>query len=114
MDKSLWRSGEPTPWNEVVTTCPSKDNPMIQPPVDPRWRNLEASAHLPAVQELIRQEIQNGTIRVRPKPGGGIRIVPVGITESEELGEIEALPTPSQDEVRPSRKVAFGVRFARL
>ena len=52
---------------------------MIHPTDEARWRELESNAHLPDVQELIRQEILNGTIRVRPKRGGGIRIVPVGI-----------------------------------
>lgn len=41
------------------------------------WRDLEAQAHRPEVQELIRREIQRGTIRVRPNPDGTIRIVPV-------------------------------------
>jgi hypothetical protein len=57
---------------------------MIHPTVEARWRELESNAHLPEVQKLIRQEIQSGTIRLRPKPGGGIRIVPVGIPEREE------------------------------
>jgi hypothetical protein len=48
------------------------------------WRDLESNAHLPDVQELIRQEIQNGTIRVRPRPDGGIRIVPVRPPEAQE------------------------------
>ena len=42
---------------------------MIHPTDEARWRELESNAHLPEVQELIRQEILNGTIRVRPKPG---------------------------------------------
>ena len=42
---------------------------MIHRTDDARWRELESKAHLPEVQELIRQEILNGTIRVRPKPG---------------------------------------------
>jgi hypothetical protein len=65
---------------------------MKHPTDEAYWRDLESNAHLPNVQELIRQEIQSGTIRVRPKPGSGIRIVPVGIPESGELGELEALP----------------------
>ena len=40
---------------------------MIHPTDEARWRELESKAHLPEVQELIRQEIQRGTIRVRPK-----------------------------------------------
>ena len=78
---------------------------MIHPTDEARWRDLEANAHLPEVQELIRQEILNGTIRVRPKPGGGIRIVPVGIPENEEVEEMEALPAPSQDETSPFGRV---------
>ena len=54
---------------------------MIHPTDEARWRDLEANAHLPEVQELIRQEILSGTIRVRPKPGGGIRILPIGIPD---------------------------------
>ncbi len=54
---------------------------MIHPTDEARWRDLESNAHLPGVQELIREEIRRGAIRVRPEPGGGIRIVPVGINE---------------------------------
>ena len=74
------------------------------------WRDLETDAHSPEVQELIRQEIQSGTIRVRPKPGGGIRIVPVGVAESGELKEMEPPHAPLQDEISPSKAV---VRLAR-
>ena len=49
-----------------------------------------------------------------PSGGGGIRILPVGIPESEEPIEVEPPPTPSQDEVSPSRTVGFRGRFARL
>ena len=86
---------------------------MIHRTNEARWRELESNAHLPDVQELIRQEILSGTIRVRPKPGGGIRIVPVGMPESEEPIEVEPLPAPSQDEASPPRRVAFRGRFAR-
>ncbi len=51
---------------------------------DAFWRDLESHAHLPEVQELIRQEIQKGTIRVRPNPDGSIRIVPVQQPETRE------------------------------
>ncbi len=86
---------------------------MIHPTDEARWRELESKAHLPEVQELIRQEIQRGTIRVRPKRGGGIRILPVGIPEREEPIEVEPPPAPSQDETSPPRRVAFRGRFAR-
>ena len=62
---------------------------MIHPTDEARWRELESKAHVPDVQELIRQEILSGTIRVRPKRGGGIRILPVGIPEKEEPIEVE-------------------------
>ena len=48
------------------------------------WRDLESHAHLPEVQELIRLEIQKGTIRVRPTSDGSIRIVPVRPPEAQE------------------------------
>ncbi len=73
---------------------------MTQPTHESPWRDLEAKAHLPEVQEIIRQEIQSGTIRVRPKPDGGICIVPVGVPEYEELEDAEALPPPLQGEPR--------------
>ncbi len=76
------------------------------------WRDLEATADLPDVQELIRYEILSGTIRVRPKPGGGIRIVPVGIPESEEPIEVEPPPAQSQDKASPSRRLALRDRLA--
>ena len=85
---------------------------MIHPTDEARWRELESNAHLPEVQELIRQEILNGTIRVRPKREGGISIVPVGMPESEEPIEVEPPPAPSQDEASPSRRVAFRGRLA--
>ena len=65
---------------------------MIHRTDEARWRDLASNAHLPDVQELIRQEIQNGTIRVRPKPGGGICIVPVHMSENAEPIEVEAPP----------------------
>jgi hypothetical protein len=41
-----------------------------------RWEMLQARAHLPKVQDIIRGEIGRGTIRVVPAPSGGIRIIP--------------------------------------
>lgn len=43
--------------------------------MDAHWRFLEDHADRENVQEHIRREIQRGTIRVIPGPGG-IRIVP--------------------------------------
>jgi hypothetical protein len=48
------------------------------------WRHLESNAHLPEIQDLIRQEIQQGRIRVRANPDGNIRILPVRPPESQE------------------------------
>jgi len=86
---------------------------MIHPTDEARWRDLESKAHLPEVQELIRQEVQRGTIRVRPKRDGGIRILPVVVPESEEPIEVEPPPAPSQDQTSPSRTVGFRGRLAR-
>jgi hypothetical protein len=88
---------------------------MIHPTCESRWRDLEANAHLPEVQEIIRREIRDGTIRVRPKPGGGIRIMPVGEPESEEAEEIDPLPATFQNGASPSKAVVrlAGHRLAR-
>jgi hypothetical protein len=48
---------------------------------DVRWWEVESLAYLSEVQDLIREEIREGTIRVRPKPDGSIRIVPVPCPE---------------------------------
>jgi hypothetical protein len=64
---------------------------MIHPRDEARWRDLEANAHLPEAQEIIRQEILRGTIRVHPKPGGGICIVPVRQQEREEPPDVNHL-----------------------
>jgi hypothetical protein len=52
---------------------------MLPPPDEARRKWLEANADRPEVQELIRQEIARGTVRVAPAPGAGdgIRILPV-------------------------------------
>ena len=46
------------------------------------WESLQAEAHLPQAQEVIRQEILKRTIRVEAVPGGGIRIVPRGTDDA--------------------------------
>jgi len=39
------------------------------------WEELEAQAGRPEIQEVIREGIRRGLIRVTPKPGGGIRFL---------------------------------------
>lgn len=53
------------------------------------WGNLQAKAHLPEVQAIIRREIARGTIRVVPAAGGGIRIIP---TDGSAVEESEPAP----------------------
>ncbi len=78
------------------------------------WRELEANAHLPEVQEIIREEILSGTIRVRPKLGGGIHIVLVGVPENRALREKAPLPAPIQgDGASPLTAVIRKRRLAR-
>jgi hypothetical protein len=50
---------------------------MVSPLGDERLRWLEANADQPHVQELIRQEIARGTVRVIPGPGDTVRIIPL-------------------------------------
>src|SRR4051812_36200772 len=61
-----------------------EDTAMARSGDDAYWRDLESHAHLPEVQELIRQEVQKGTTRVRANPDGSIRIVPVRQPETRE------------------------------
>jgi len=77
------------------------------------WRDLEANAHRPEVQELIREEIQSGTIRVRPGGDGRIRIMPVDMPESEESIEVEGPPAPTQDEASSFRRAPVSGRITR-
>ena len=81
---------------------------MVRRTNEAYFRDLESSAHLPEVQELIREEIQNGAIRVRPKPGGGIQISPVGMPELGESIELETPPALSQEESPPIRVARKG------
>ena len=41
-----------------------------------QWREWEARANDPEIQDLIRAAIHRSEIRVVPRPGGGIRIIP--------------------------------------
>jgi hypothetical protein len=74
------------------------------------WRDLEADAERPEVQELIRREICRGTIRVRPKPGGGIRILPVGMPEGGGLSDVGLPTAPLTARMRRSWKLAVSRR----
>jgi len=85
---------------------------MTQSADDAYWRDLEANAHRPEVQELIREEIQSGTIRVRPGGDGRIRIVPIGMPEIEEPIELEVPTADSQDEASPSKRAPLRGRTA--
>jgi hypothetical protein len=80
---------------------------------DAYWRDLEANAHLPDVQELIREEIQSGTIRVCPKGESGIRIMPVDMPESGQPIETEVPRASSQDEASPSGRAPLKGRITR-
>jgi hypothetical protein len=86
---------------------------MAYPTDEARWREPESNAHLPEIQELIRHEIQNGTIRVCPKPGGGLRIVPIPQHESGDPIDDEPPSDPLQDETSPFREVPRRGRLAR-
>jgi hypothetical protein len=86
---------------------------MIDQRDEARWRELELNADLPDVQEVIRQEIRRGTIRVRPTQTGGILIMPVGIHEAKEPIEVEAPPVPSQAQSGPTRTVVRAGRQSR-
>jgi hypothetical protein len=86
---------------------------MTQSTDDAYWRDLESNSHRPEVQELIGEEIQSGTIRVRPKGKSGICILPVHILEGGQPLELESPPSPPQDEASPSRKAPLSGRRAR-
>jgi hypothetical protein len=77
------------------------------------WHHLESNAHLPDIQNLIRQEIQSGTIRVRPGPDGGIRIVPIEEIESGELEEFDSFLTAHENGRSRFRRVVRRCRLAR-
>jgi hypothetical protein len=77
--------------------------------IDPAYcRDLEADADRPEVQELIRREILRGTIRVRPRSGGGILIMPVRRPEGPEPGEVGPPPGPLAARTRRSGGVVVG------
>jgi hypothetical protein len=76
---------------------------MIHPTDLAYWRDLEANAHLPDVQALIREEILSGAIRVRPRLGGGILIMPVGMPESEGPTAMDSPPAPISRRDEPTQ-----------
>ena len=62
---------------------------------------LQAKAHLPEVQAIIRREIFRGTIRVAPAPGGGICIIP---TDGCTVEEPELTPRALHEHEQPTRR----------
>jgi hypothetical protein len=77
------------------------------------WRDLESNAHLPEVQELIREEIQSGTIRVCPNGKSGIRIMPVDMPQSGQPIEVEIRAARPPDEASPPERAPLRRRIAR-
>ena len=71
-----------------------------------RWETLQARAHLPEVQAIIRRGISRGTIRVVPAAGGGIRIIPT--TDDRPFEALEPSPPPWPGSIRPSTVCASG------
>ena len=65
------------------------------------WGALQAKAHLPEVQAIIRREIFRGTIRVAPAPGGGIRIIP---KDGCAVEEPELTPRALHEHGQPTRR----------
>jgi hypothetical protein len=49
---------------------------MTPPESKPDWKELEAEADRPEIQQQIREAIRRGVIRVLPAGPGKIRIVP--------------------------------------
>lgn len=78
-----------------------------------RWENLQAKAHLPEVQVIIRHEISRGTIRVVPAPGGGIRIIPESGTQPIERPVPSAIVGLGLDEAERREPVPSNKRRAR-
>ena len=48
-----------------------------------RWETLQAKAHLPEFQAIIRDEISLGSIRVSHAAGGGLQILPMDACHAE-------------------------------
>ena len=86
---------------------------MTDRSMEQRFRDLESHADLPEVQELIRQEIRKGTIRVLPNRNGGIRIIPVGSPERKEPTGRNALAARSLKSGNPAAHTVFQDRASR-
>jgi hypothetical protein len=71
-----------------------------------RWETLQATAHLPEVQAILRRGIARGAIRVVPATGGGIRIIPV--TDDSPFPALEPAPPPCPGSIGPSQVRASG------
>jgi len=95
------RPGHPLTEHPGARTAPGtgtneRESAMTPRSAAIRWRELQAEADQPEVQEIIRQEISKGTIRVTPGPDGGNRIIPCG---TEDRLHPVALPVR---QVRPN------------
>ena len=72
------------------------------------WRFLEAHADRQDVQKIIGEEIRKGTIRVRPAPRGGIRIIPAvpSVGEEADCRRVTISERPRTAPVRSRRSLA--------
>ena len=71
-----------------------------------RWGALQARAQFPEVQEIIRNEISRGTIRVVPAAGGGICIIPT--TGHRAFEAPEPFQSPDQSSSKSPTVRGFG------
>jgi hypothetical protein len=62
------------------------------------WRAIEAEAHLPEIQALIRRAIYSGRIYVRPAPGGGIHI---SRAKRRAVEDPQTAPYEAQEDATP-------------
>jgi hypothetical protein len=64
-----------------------------------RWETLQATAHRPEVQAIIRRGMARGTILVVPAAGGGIGIIPT--TDDSPFQALEPAPPPCPSAIEP-------------
>jgi hypothetical protein len=71
-----------------------------------QWELLQARAHLPEAQAIIRREISRGTIRVVPAAGGQIRIIPT--PDDNPFQALERSQPPCPGSIEPFSVCASG------